>query len=172
MTDHHESTIENQDDQPRVRLDGPQGSRRSPVLVVGHCRARGSKDVLAVAGDLARRLGAVVEVVHAISLDDYPVDPDADNWEAQAAQVLQAQRAEVEAALTGVVPGWSYHAAHGDPVELLATIGEEHDALMIVVGARGHGPSAALARLLKRSVSRRVIGLQRRPVLVVPIPPA
>ena len=87
---------------PRVRLDGPTGSRGNPVLVVGHCRSRGSKDVLEVARDLARRMGAVVHVVHAISLDDYPVDPDADDWEAQAAQVLAGQRAEVERAS----PAW------------------------------------------------------------------
>ena len=151
---------------PRVRMDGPTGSRGNPVLVVGHCRSRGSKDVLEVARDLARRMDAVV---HAISLDDYPVDPDADDWEDQAAQVLAGQRAEVARALTGVVPGWSYHAARGDPVELLAAVAEEHDALMIIVGNRGDGPAAALNRLLHRSVSRAVIGRQRRPVLVVPL---
>jgi nucleotide-binding universal stress UspA family protein len=124
--------------------------------------------VLRVAADLARRLGAVVHVVHAISLDDYPVDPDADDWEAQAARALRGQRAEVEAALTAVVSGWSYHAARGDPVKLLCAVAEEQDALMIVVGTRGEGAGAALARLLNRSVSRAVIGRQRRPVLVVP----
>jgi nucleotide-binding universal stress UspA family protein len=102
------------------------------------------------------------------SLDDYPVDPDADDWEAQAAHVLQDQRAEVETTLTGAIPGWSYHAARGDPVELLNTVAEEYDALMIVVGTRGQGAGAALARLLNQSVSRAVIGRQRRPVLVVP----
>lgn len=155
---------------PRVRLDGPRGSAEDPVLVVGHSRSRGSRDVLAVACDLARRLGAVVHVVHAISLDDYPVDPDADDWEAQAARALRTQRAEVEAALTGV-PGWSYHAARGDPVKLLCAVAEEQEALMIVVGTRGAGGGAALARLLNRSVSRAVIGCQRRPVLVVPSAP-
>ena len=170
MTEHEPITV-HVGDQPRVRLDGPGGSRGNPVLVVGHCRSRGSRDVLKVAGDLARRLGAVVQVVHAISLDDYPVDPDADDWEAQAVHVLAEQRTEVETALTGVVAGWSYHAARGDPVHLLMAVAEEHDALMIVVGTRGHGVSAALARLLNRSVSRAVIGRQQRPVLVVPAPP-
>jgi hypothetical protein len=66
------------------------------VLVVGHRRSCGSDDVLSVAGDLARRLGAVVHVVHAISLDDYPVDPDAADWEDQAARELEDQRMEVE----------------------------------------------------------------------------
>jgi len=42
-------------------------------------------------------------------------------------------------------------------------------ALMIIVGNRGDGPAAALNRLLHRSVSRAVIGRQRRPVLVVPL---
>jgi nucleotide-binding universal stress UspA family protein len=167
----HEPTTARMGDRPRVRLDGPRGPRGKPVLVVGHCRSQGSREVLEVAGDLAGRLGAVVQVVHAISLDDYPVDPDADDWEAQAALVLEGQRTEVEAVLNGVVPGWSYHAARGDPVELLTAVAEEHDALMIVVGTRGHGAGAALARLLNRSVARAVIGRQRRPVLVVPMRP-
>jgi nucleotide-binding universal stress UspA family protein len=116
-------------------------------------------------------LGAVVHVVHAISLDDYPVDPDAADWEDQAARELEDQRMEVESALTGVVPGWSYHAARGDPVHLLDAVAEEYDALMIIVGTRGEGAGAALSRLLNRSVSRAVIGRQQRPVLVVPSRP-
>lgn len=169
MTGHPEPTDVDRARPPRVRLDGPAAAHGETALVVGHCRTRGSETVLAVAGDLARRTGAVVHVVHAISLDDYPVDPDADDWEAQAARVLQDQRAEVATALNGLVPGWSYHAARGDPVHLLAAVAEEHDALMIIVGNRGDGPAAALNRLLHRSVSRAVIGRQRRPVLVVPL---
>lgn len=168
MTDHSEPTGSDRDSQPRVRMDGPNPARGEPVLVVGHCRSRGSVDVLRVAGDLACRLDAVVHVVHAISLDDYPIDPDADDWEDQAARELEHQSAEVKAALNGVVPGWSYHAARGDPVHLLATVAEEHDALMIILGTRGEGAAATLSRLLNRSVSRAVIGRQHRPVLVVP----
>ena len=140
-------------ERPRVRLDGPRISGRSGARR-GHCRPRGSDDVLAVAGDLGRRLGPSCTVIHAISLDDYSVDPDAEDWEAQAARVLQSQRTEVEVALTGVVPGWSYHAARGDPMHLIAVMAEEYDALMIITGRRGTGTGAALGRLLHRSVSR------------------
>ena len=56
-------------------------------------------------------------------------------------------------------------------MHLLAVVAEEYDALMIIVGTRGTGAGAALGRLLHRSVSRGVIGRQRRPVLVVPSAP-
>lgn len=54
---------------------------------------------------------------------------------------------------------------------MLARAADEHDALMIVVGSRGEGLRRALARLAGPSVSHGVIGHQRHPVLVVPLPP-
>ncbi|WP_367278900.1 universal stress protein [Pseudonocardia sp.] len=72
--------------------------------------------------------------------------------------------------MAGAPASWTYHASHGDPVALLAAVAAEHDALMIIVGTRGEGFGAAVARLLGRSVSHGVIGGQHRPVLVVPPP--
>lgn len=69
-----------------------------------------SRTALDVAADLATRLHAHLHVVHANSLDDYPIDPDAADWEEQAHRVLDAQRAHVQAVLTGSTPGWTYHA--------------------------------------------------------------
>ena len=152
------------------RVREPSGVDSRAVLVVGHDRFPESDHALAVAIDLSQRLQAFVHVVHAVSLNDYPIDPDGDDWEQQAMNVLEAQRRTAEGLFAGVVPGWRYHTGRGDPVELLAAVAEAHDALMIIVGTRGGGLAAALARTLGRSVSLQVALRQCRPVLVVPSP--
>jgi nucleotide-binding universal stress UspA family protein len=140
------------------------------ALVVGHGRDPSSDHAIVVAADLARRLGVHLHVVHAICLDDYPIDPDAADWDEQGAIAVAEQRRHVERLLTGTAVRWSYEARHGEPAVVLARAGAEHDALMIVVGTRGEGLRRALARLADPSVSHAVIGHQHRPVLVVPLP--
>jgi nucleotide-binding universal stress UspA family protein len=154
-----------------VDVPEPLGAGDRAALVVGHDRFSESDHAVVVAIDLARQLHAFLHVVHAVGLDDYPINPDAADWEQQAADVLEAQRRAVEDLLAGVALGWRYHTGRGGPVELLAAVAEAHDALMIVVGTRGGGLAAALARMLGRSVSRQVALRQSRPVLVVPSPP-
>ena len=156
--------------QPHSHAPGMLDADNRTALVVGHDRFPESDHALTVAIDLARRLQAFVHVVHAVSLDDYPIDPDADDWEQQAANVLDEQGRTVERLLAGIVPRWSYHTGRGDPVELLAAVAEAHNALMIIIGTRGGGLAAALARTLGRSVSRQMALRQCRPVLVVPSP--
>jgi nucleotide-binding universal stress UspA family protein len=135
---------------------------------VGHCRDAASHAALEVAADLAVRLHAELHVVHCIDLSDYPIDPDAHDWEAQAQATLAEEQRQVRQALVEHPGRWTYHAAHGHPVALLAQIAEEHDALFIVVGNHGEGFSPALRRLMHgRSVSHGLIGRKRRPVLVV-----
>ena len=150
----------------QLRRTLPGGRRR--VLVVGHDRFPESDHALATAAQVAQGLGGVVHVVHAVSLDDYPINPDAHDWEQQASAVLAAQRRTVERLLAGIVREWSYDVGRGDPAALLAAVAEADDALMIVVGTRGRGLSAGFGRLLDQSVSRRVTRRQGRPVLVVP----
>jgi nucleotide-binding universal stress UspA family protein len=155
---------------PRIRIDGSNADRPATVLVLGHSRDPASDAALDVAADLAGRLHAHLHVVHGVSLDDYPIDPDAADWEEQAREVLDAQRAHVEAVLSGSPDGWTYHAGRGDPVGLIIAVAEEHDAFMIIVGSRGEGTVATVQRVLGGSVSRGVLRHQHRPVLVVPPP--
>ncbi len=152
----------------RLRLAGLGRAPADTSLVVGHSPHPASDAALRVAVDLARRLRADLHVVHGVDLFDYPVDPDAADWEQQARRSLDAQRRRVEAALADAPLGWTYQAAHGDPARLIAGVAEETDALMIVVGSHGEGPGATFERLLAGSVSRTVLRRQHRPVLVVP----
>ncbi len=152
----------------RIRMDGPRTDRPGTALVLGHSRHPSDETALGVAADLAQRLHAHLHVVHGISLDDYPIDPDAADWEEQARRALDAQRARVQTVLAGS-GGWSYHAGRGDPVGLIAAVADDNDALMIVVGSRGEGAGAAVERVLGGSVSRGVLRHARRPVLIVPV---
>ncbi len=139
-----------------------------PTLVVGHGQDPSSDHALLAALDLARRLGARLHVVHVIDLNDYPVNVDAPDWEERGAAALAAEQRRVERLLAGAPVPWTYATRHGDPVKVLCTAADEHDALLIVVGTRGEGLRRALGRLMDPSISHGVIQRQHRPVLVVP----
>ena len=137
------------------------------ALVVGFDQSEPSLAALEKAAEIGRRLGAELHVVHAIDLSDYPVDPDADDWESQAAKSLEQERGAVAVALAGYPYGWSYSALRAEPAEALNRVAERVDALMIVVGVRSHGWRHLLERLAGPSVSHRLMNHTHRPVLVV-----
>ncbi len=139
-----------------------------PAIVAGYDRTPSSLAALRKAADIGRRLGAHLVVVHAIDMADYPVDPDAGDWELQAHEVLEEERQTVAAELAGYEPGWSYRAFRALAADALARVADEEDALMIVVGARAHGWKRLLDHLLAAPVAQQVTRRSTRPVLVVP----
>jgi len=153
----------------RLRVAGPVADVTPAVdIVVGVNRDPASQEALMVAADLARRLHAHLHVVHAVDLADYPIDPDAPDWEQRAQATLAQEWEHVRTELADQPGSWTYHAWHGDPVGLLAAVADEHDALFIVVGTRGAGLAAGLSRLLSGSTSHGLIRRRHRPVLIVP----
>ena len=133
----------------RLHIAGTVRAQADTRLVLGHSRHPASDTALHVAVDLARRLrGRTSTSCTASSLADYPVDPDAADWEEQARRALDEQRRRVEAALADFPMRWTYQAGHGNPARLIATVAEETDAFMIIVGSHGGGPSATFDRLL------------------------
>lgn len=152
----------------RLRISGTTHDTAETSLVVGHSRHPAADVALHFAVDLARRLHADLHVVHAVDLTDYPVDPDAADWQEQARRALAEQGRHVEALLAGFPLSWTYQAGHGDPVRLMADVAEETGALMIIVGSHGEGLGATFDRLVAGSVSRTVLRRQHRPVLIVP----
>lgn len=151
-------------------MDNQSDPFPTATILVGHGRDPSSDHALEVAVDLARRLGAHLHVVHAICLDDYPIDPDAADWEERGAAAVAEQRSHVGRLLAGSPVPWTYEARRGEPAAELIRAATEREALMIVVGSRGEGLRRALARLADPSVSHGVIGHQHHPVLVVPLP--
>lgn len=142
-----------------------------PVLLLGYAHGPAGDRAVRVAADLASRLGVDLHVVHVVDSRDYPVDPDAADFDTEAERRLADQHDRVEALLRRAGhagAGYSQDTVRGAPVAALAAAADAVDAFMIVVGSRGEGPGSALARLVEPSVSHGLIGHQSRPVLVVP----
>jgi nucleotide-binding universal stress UspA family protein len=80
--------------------------------------------------------------------------------------------ADVRSALQAVLgtPGetWSLRVLNGSVPEALARLADSTGASAILVGGPRYGALAAFSRLLERSVSARLVRLQRRPVIVIP----
>lgn len=142
----------------------------APTLVVGHDGHATSDHALAVAADLAGRLGARLEVVHSSTLAEFGIDPDIDDFEDEVVVAAAGARRHIEHALAGVATPWDYRHSVGDPARALAEVAEELDALAIVVGAsHRHLLHHALGG---GSVTGHLLDGQHRPVLVVPVPDA
>ncbi|TDZ77712.1 Universal stress protein family protein [Mycobacteroides salmoniphilum] len=139
-------------------------------LVVGWDRYPPSTAALHFGIDLARRLGACVHVVHILDVDDEPLDPDTDSWEVQAGIAVAAAEAEALEELSGQEVAWKYHRAHGPATAALLGVAHQYAALMIILGSPRGGPASALDALLGQSVSHRLIGAKRVPLVLVPAP--
>lgn len=138
-------------------------------LVVGYDQHAASWAALSFAAALAVRLNACLHIVHVVDLEDYPVDPDAADWEEGGQTQLNAEREQVRFALKGVDrPLWSYTAVRGEPVRCLLDAADKHEALMLVVGTPEHGLSATVNHLLAGSIERGLLRKSGRPVVVVP----
>ena len=136
-------------------------------LVVGHDGHPAAQAALAAAVDLAVKLRAHLHVVHSVTLADYGIDPDTEEFEEQRDRNLAQEREAVANALVEAPVEWTYHEEDGDPAERLARLATELDAPYIVVGATHRG---VLGHLSSGSVSKRLLHIQRRPVIVVPEP--
>ncbi|PZG25589.1 universal stress protein [Spongiactinospora gelatinilytica] len=135
-------------------------------LVVGFDRHPAARTALETAASLALRLPARLLVAHVLDLDDYPLDPDAADWEAAAGQAVAAERAQAAELLTGHPLPWTFQVEHGEPAPRLLDLAARHDALMIVIGAARHELGA---HLLTGSVARHLTQHADRPVLLVPV---
>jgi nucleotide-binding universal stress UspA family protein len=147
-----------------------EGRDGATQLLVGHDVHTASREAVRFTADLATRLGAYLHVVHVVDLADTPIDADSAEWDEKARAALQVLHEDARSLLEGYDIGWTYHACHGDPAELLARVAEEHGVLFVAVGATGRN----LTRRLMEggSVSRRLLRRHTLPVLVVPAPPA
>jgi nucleotide-binding universal stress UspA family protein len=156
-------------DRPHVIRVAGEASRSEPrvSMVLGYDRTPESRGAFEVALDLGGRLSAFLHIVHAIDLRDYHIDPDLPDFEEKAATTLAEERRIAIALLRHYLWGWTYLAGRGDPVRLLMSVADEHDAIMIVVGSRGEGLHVLVERLVSRAVSHRLIERAKRPVLVV-----
>ncbi|HSK57892.1 MAG TPA: universal stress protein [Actinomycetospora sp.] len=142
---------------------------RDGGVVVGHSRHAGSDDAVAVAARLATRLCVPLHVVHTVSADDFPVDPDSWNAETDALRAVPEQERAVGRLLAEHVGTWTHQVERGDPAVVLTQVADRVGAPFIVVGTHGEGRGRLNSVLLgHQSVSHATVELGRHPVLVVP----
>jgi nucleotide-binding universal stress UspA family protein len=154
------------------RLEGPTTDiPATHHLVVGFDRCPSSQQALRFAITLAAPLNAHLHVAHIIDLEDFPIDPDSDDWEERAADALAQERTQACDLLRALPGNWTYYARRGDPAHVLSALADTHDALMIVIGAARGGLMSALDRALGESVSAHLLRHAHRPVVVVPDAP-
>jgi len=136
-------------------------------LVVGHDGHPAAEAALRVAIDLGEKLGAVLHVVHCVTIEDAGVDPDTEEFEEQLERNIADERGRIDRALATAPVQWHYHQESGDTAASIAALGDELDAMLLIVGSTHRG---MFHQLTARSVSRRLVQMQKRPVVVVPEP--
>lgn len=138
-------------------------------LIVGYDEHPASQAALTFAARLSSWLDAELNVIHVVTLDDYPIDPDGADWEADGERELSAEREQARRILEGQgASTWTYDIVRGEPVRLLVEACERHDAAMIIVGKPEEGLGAMLGHLVSGSISRGIMHRSKRPVVVVP----
>jgi nucleotide-binding universal stress UspA family protein len=136
------------------------------VIVVGADGSEGSRRALEWSAELARDIGAEIQVVH--------VESRAALWEFSAIQIdIDTYLAELHELLNGLWTkplrdaGVGYHTqlVRGDPATELLRIAVERDAYLVVAGARKH---AALHGLIVGGTAHKLVNHANRPVVLVP----
>ena len=158
-------------DHPHPSDHAQPGSLAPTVtLVVGVDRHPASHAALAAAIDLATQLRADLHIVHAIDLSDYPIDPDAADWDSQGENALRHEQQQVTAAMAAFPGHWTYQVRRGHPAHVITALADQTGAQLILIGAARRGLTGTLTRALAGSVSGALLKAptQRRPIIVVP----
>jgi nucleotide-binding universal stress UspA family protein len=153
----------------------PAGFRDRPhprlhCLTVAFDDSPEALDALRRAGDVARRTGAEVKILHAyhpilVAVPFAAVSYGDHDYLEETRGLAQDKLARAVSVLGEQAPGVAVRPflLTGDPAERLVEASEESDLLFL--GSRGYGP---LRRALLGSVSGRVIRAARCPVIVTP----
>lgn len=134
------------------------------TIVLALDGSEASRQVIAMAAELARRDDAKVVVAHVeedvIGKGGGPIHATEDEIQAEIrrqAEELSAQGIATTVEMRSVILGGPAHA--------IDEIADSVDADLIVAGTRGQSP---VSGLVLGSVTQRLLHISRRPVLVVP----
>lgn len=153
----------------RRRRPGPPPRRAARTdLVIGWDRRPASMAAMRMAVGLGHELDAHVHVVHIVDLSDTPLDPDDPDWETRFAETVDEEALAARRLLDELPASWTYHSGHGSAATLLATVADRYHALMVVIGGQRGGVMSYLDSVMGQSVTQRMIGQRKVPLLIVP----
>jgi nucleotide-binding universal stress UspA family protein len=134
------------------------------MLVLGLDGSESSKRAIPVAAELAKEANGKIVIAHVeedvIGKGGGPIHATEDEIQAEIkkqAEELSAEGIDTEVKMTSVMLGGPAHA--------IASIADDANADLIVVGTRGHSP---VAGLLLGGVTQRLLHIAHQPVLAVP----
>lgn len=126
--------------------------------------SEGSKRAIPVAVEIAQRNNGKIVIAHVeedvVGKGGGPIHATEDEIQAEIkrqAEDLSAKDIDTEVKMTSVMLGGPAHA--------IASIADDANADLIVVGTRGHSP---VAGLLLGGVTQRLLHIAHQPILVVP----
>jgi nucleotide-binding universal stress UspA family protein len=133
-------------------------------IVVGYDGTKGSNVALEAALALAKEVGATI--VLAFGYEPSKFADQAGDYEEAVKQL--GQRASEEGLAKAKAQGVPAEVAMvaGRAADALASLAEERDARMVVVGSNGEGP---LVGAILGSTPYKLLHLTKHPVLVVPV---
>lgn len=134
-------------------------------IVAGYHSSQASLHALAVAKAIGTPMSAEIHVVHGIDLLDYPVDPEAPDWEAEGAAFVEGERETVETVMSDYVGSWRYHEVRGSAYRAICQLADSCEPVMVIVGRRHVGRVAE--RLGSHLLLQRLFDGCGCPVLVV-----
>lgn len=166
--DHRSAFTGNLRSLPPLHIDGPRAHPPNCHLVVGFDRNPESHSALRFAVEFAQHLNAALHVGHSVDPNDLPIDPDSPDYENDFAAGLESERIDASRILAPLPGNWSYDCTQDDPMHLLTSIAEHHNALMIIIGTPRRGFMSMLERMSGESVSAHLIHRSHRPLLMIP----
>ena len=134
-------------------------------IVAGYHSSQASLHALAVAKSVGTPMSAEIHVVHGIELLDYPLDPEAPDWEKQGEAFVEGERETVETVMADYVGPWHYHQVRGSAYRAICQLAETCEPMMVIVGRRHVNRVAE--RLGSHSLMERLFDGCSCPVLVV-----
>jgi nucleotide-binding universal stress UspA family protein len=137
-------------------------------VVVGYDGQAGSIAALRTATGIAAAFGRPLVIV--FGYRPAPIGGDVTDLGRAVRDIGQQMGEDALATVGSIDPGVvaTVELVDDRPAEALLRAGDEHDALVIVVGTTGRGP---ITGSLLGSVTYQVVHRSTRPVLVVPVPP-
>ncbi len=144
-----------------LETDGPRFATKTIVMATDFSEA--SADAVHWAADIAQRIQVKIVLTHVVTPVTVPAEWRSFIDEVRDEQAVRARLEEVAAALPGTIPH-EVVVSVGRPADSIASLAEEREAGLIVMGLFGHQGAFAPR---PGSIAYRVVCLAHVPVLVV-----
>ena len=142
------------------------GRGRSIAVAVGH--SRGQSDTLESAISLGESLEAELLAIHVVDVKDYPIDPDAMDYEKVGRASYAVTADHVATRLKDYPYGWRWIVTKGSVHQKIVEVAKEQNCQLIIVGTDLQSSTKGTLQRVHTTMAGKVTALSAIPVLIVP----